>query len=267
MADELKPLQKAESAADIASRRHLDGVYKQRGDNDFVIVRVLGPGSSWNSKKLNILGRLAAQYGNGRLHVTTRGDFELSSVPHTAIEKLLSELAAAGLSTRGACGDCIRNISACPGAGICENELIDAAAMARELHEMLGGHSAYEHLPRKFKISVSGCPQGCALPWLQDVGLTATKTSAAGKQAVGFHLYLAGGLGRHPRMAQKAPEIISISSAPMLVRTIVECFNELGDRTKRHRARFKFVAERIGQPALWDEIKKRIAENTWDYVI
>lgn len=154
MAEDLKPVQKTESISNAVAKRRLDGIYKQRGEHDLVIVRVIDPGACWNSEKLKLLGRLATQYGNGRLHVTTWGDVEISDVSFAAVDRIIAELDEAGLSTRGACGDCIRNISACPGSGTCENELIDAGKVARELYAMFCRQPTYEHLPRKFKISV-----------------------------------------------------------------------------------------------------------------
>ncbi|MEW6360274.1 MAG: nitrite/sulfite reductase [Planctomycetota bacterium] len=253
-------------AARVAARR-LDGLYKRRGDNDLVIVRVRGPGSQWSAGKLRTLAQLAKQYGIGALHLTTRADVLLPAIPFAHVDAVLSALKEAGMSTRGACGDCLRNITACPGAGVCPNERIDACALATELSDKLAGTSEYEHLPRKFKISISGCERGCALPQIQDVGLVARQVDETGLTGIGFDVYLAGGLGRHPMLAKKVAMVLRPDNVLPFIRATVECFNDLGDRTRRHWARMKFVAEQLGHDGLLAKIKERLTEKACEYVI
>lgn len=242
-------------SAQVAERR-LDGLYKQRGENDYVMVRVRAPASQFKADALQVVSQLAEELGDGSLHFTTRGDVELHGVSFGDVDDTLARLGEVGLSTRGACGDCIRNVVACPGAGVCPNERVDTCALAHQLADALAGVPEYEKLPRKFKISVSGCEQGCAVPCIQDVGFVAT---AADPDTTVFGLYLAGGLGRRPMLAKEMSDTLTQKELIPFVRAAIACFDELGDRERRSRARLKFVAERLGHDELLARIKERMA--------
>lgn len=247
-----------------AAERRLDGVYKQCGDNDYIMLRVRAPACRLSADQFMTITELSGEYGDGVLHLTTRGDVELHGISLGKLDEVIERLGRAGLSTRGACGDCVRNVTACPGSCLCPNESVNVGRVAREISRELAKSGQFEGLPRKFKVSVSGCSRACALPQLQDVGLVArAKQDVAYEQEAQFDVFLAGGLGRRPMLARKVSHVVRLRGVIPFVRAAAECFNDLGDRQRRHRARLKFVAEKLGHEALLTQILKRLAEQTW----
>ncbi len=249
-----------------AAERRLDGVYKQRGDNDYVMLRVRVPGCRLSADQLMAIAELSGEFGDGVLHLTTRGDVELHGVRLSQLDDVIERLGDAGLTTRGACGDCVRNVIACPGAGICPYEVIDAATLAQALSKEFAECGEYEDLPRKFKIAISGCRRGCGLNHIQDVGIVPAEGQAPGADDARLDVFLAGGLGRHPRLGRRCLSAVSVPELAAFVRAALQCFNERGDRERRHRARLKFVAENMGDEALLKDIQRRMA-RPWHYQI
>lgn len=243
-----------------AAARRLDGVYKQCGDNDYIILRVLAPACRLSSEQFLTIAGLSSEFGDGVLHLTTRGDVELHGVPLCKLDDTIERLGCAGLRTRGACGDCVRNVVACPGAGICPHDEIDAASIADSLSKEFAESGAYEDLPRKFKISVSGCHRGCGLKQIQDVGIAPAEGEPGNGDIPRLEVFLAGGLGRHPRLGRRCSKRFSVEELGPFLLAVLKCFNDLGDRERRHRARLKFVAERLGDEGLLAEIERRMTK-------
>jgi sulfite reductase beta subunit-like hemoprotein len=248
--------------------RRLDGVYKQAGDNDLVMVRVRAPGGRWKSRDLGAVAEIASGLGDGSLHFTTRGDVELHGVSFPVLDQVLDRIRRAGLTGRGGCGDAVRNVVACPGAGLCAEELYDTTELVRRISQEYTGVAAYERLPRKFKISVSGCRKACACPQIQDIGIVACSASGGGGEPQPcFDMYLAGGLGRNPILARKVKQLFRPEDVLRFIRAAVECFDELGDRKRKQLARMKFLAEKLGHEQLLSRIVERMAAQTWEYQI
>lgn len=262
------PKKSAEDLQSAVALRRLDGVYKQAGDNDLVMVRVRAAGGQWKSGGLGAVAKIASDFGDGSLHFTTRGDAELHGVSISALDQVLDCIRQAGLTGRGGCGDAVRNVVACPGAGLCANEQYNTVELVRRISEEYTGISTYEHLPRKFKISISGCEKACACPQIQDIGIVACSGSGEGREPQHFFdIYLGGGLGRNPILARKVKRIFQPEDVLRFVRATVECFNELGDRKRRQQARMKFLAEKLGHEQLLNRIVERMKASAWEYQI
>ncbi len=248
--------------------RRLDGIYKQAGENDLVMVRVRAPGGRWRSEALGAVAAISREWGDGNLHLTVRGDAELHGVSFPALDQVLARIRLAGLTTRGGCGDSVRNVVACSSAGLCAEELCNSEELVRRISEEFTGKEAHEHLPRKFKISVSGCERACACPQIQDLGIVAGSVSEEGREPeIFFDIYLGGGLGRNPMLARKVKRIYQPESVLLFVRAAVECFNELGDRGRKQQARLKFLANRLGHEELLNRITERMVSGEWGYQI
>jgi sulfite reductase beta subunit-like hemoprotein len=246
-----------------AALPRLDGVYKQAGANDLVMIRLRAPGGQWKSESLEAAAEIACDSGDGSLHFTTRGDIELHGVSASALDKVLEHIQLAGLTGRGGCGDTVRNVVGCSGAGVCANEQYDTSEMVRRISEMYAGVAVYEHLPRKFKISVSGCEKACACPQIQDVGIVAHSAPIeGGAPQLFFDIFMGGGLGRNPILARRVKKIHQPEDVILFVRATVECFNELGDRKRRQQARMKFLADKLGHEELLNRIMERIKAET-----
>ena len=215
----------------FAETRLRRGVYGQRYDNgqrhDGKVARSLeypttnptkGPNTLWdapgmqrikipygglNAAQLEVMAELAEEYSDGIAHVTTRQDFQLHFVHMEDTPTLMRRLAAVGITTREACGNSVRNVTACPYSGVCPDEAFDVTPYARALSRFLLGHPDCQNFGRKFKPAFSGCSQhACGLTSMHDLGAIAVTRRENGAEVRGFELYVGGGLGAVPYQAK-----------------------------------------------------------------
>jgi sulfite reductase (ferredoxin) len=232
------------------------------------MVRVRAPGGRWCSRDLDVVAEISRDFGDGSLHFTVRGDVELHGINFPALDRVLDCIRLAGLTGRGGCGDSVRNVVACARAGVCPDEQYDTTELACRISEEYTGNPAYERLPRKFKISISGCGKACACPQIQDIGIVVDSISGESRTPeMFFDIYLGGGLGRNPMLARKVKRIHRPEDLILFVRATVETFNDLGDRERRQQARMKFLADKLGHKELLDRILERMPARDWGYQI
>lgn len=229
------------SADEFKTKRLEQGVYSQRQPGLYM-VRVKIPGGRLTAGQFEMLGRLADRFADGQAHVTTRQDIQFHYVKFQNIQAMLGGLAAGGLTTREACGNSVRNVTACPLAGSCAAEEFNVYPYAVETARALLRNPWTQRLPRKFKIAFSGCVRDCALTPVNDIGLLAR---SRGRQR-GFRLVAGGGLGSWPRAAVPLAEFVPGGDLPVWIEAILEVFNAFGNRRDRNRARLKFVLAKRG---------------------
>src|SRR5436305_10249866 len=183
------------------------------------------------------------------VNVTTRQDFQLHYVHIDETPALMRRLAAANITTREACGNSVRNVTACPYAGVCTDEEFDVTPYARALAKFLLGHPDTQGFGRKFKPAFSGCAQhACGLTGLHDLGLIAKKrvNEATGREEVGFEMYVGGGLGAVPYQAKLFESFTPAEELLPLAQAIARVFARLGEKKNRSRARLKFLVQDLG---------------------
>ncbi len=234
------------SPDDFKTCRLQAGIYGLRGLKDRQMVRVKVPGGRLTAEQMERLSRLATEYATGRGHITTRQDLQLYEVPVGRVPALMRGLAEVGLTTREACGNSVRNVTACPFAGLCADELFDVTPYALAVTRYFLRNPVSQHLPRKFKISVSGCRRDCAMAPIHDIGAVAACRDENGQTVSGFTLYAGGGLGAVPRAAQRLEPFTPISRLLSTFEAIIRVFDQHGERKNKSRARMKFLIERIG---------------------
>jgi len=237
-------------------RRVVMGIYPIRGGPDRYLLRVRIPLGRVSPRHLRALADTADRYATGGgVHLTTRQDVHIYGVEMRRIEGALSFLAEAGLITREACGDTVRNTVVCPFAGISPDEVFDVTPYAQALGSRLLRHPLGRRLPRKFKIAFEGCggADHVGLPY-QDMGVRAV-VSPEGRP--GFRIHVAGGLGALPQAGFPLESFTPACRLWSTAEALLRIFDRMGDRTNRGRARLKFVAERLGPDAfrrlLFDE--------------
>ncbi|MHB0998757.1 MAG: sulfurtransferase TusA family protein [Armatimonadota bacterium] len=218
------------------------GIYEQR-ENDTYMVRVRGASGVFMPDQIKIIANLAAEFGNGIIHVTTRQDLQIHRVLIQDTPTVLEKLLDARLSSRGGGGNTVRNISACPLAGACPKEDFDVTPYALALTEYLITNRANFNLPRKFKAAFSGCGDDCGLASVADLGFFAHVRDGIR----GFSVYAGGGLGANPALAVKIEEFVPTESIFEVAEAVKRLFDKYGDRTNRSKARLHFVVERVGQ--------------------
>jgi sulfite reductase (ferredoxin) len=217
------------------------GVYEQRATGKFMVRIRIGAGLVLPFQ-LDRIAHLSKTYGNGILHVTTRQDIQIHEVNIENTPDVLEALLEVGLSPRGGGGNTVRNITACPEAGICPKEEFDVAPYAIATAEYLLQDRGSFNLPRKYKIVFSGCSQDCAYASVADLGFFAHKKDGIN----GFAVYAAGGLGSNPVVAVKIDDFIEAKEIFEVAEAIKRLFDKHGDRTNKHKARLRYVLARLG---------------------
>ncbi|HWP59717.1 MAG TPA: hypothetical protein VNL14_17630 [Candidatus Acidoferrales bacterium] len=259
----------------FAETRLRRGVYGQRYDNgqrhDGIRVQKLnfpsggltkGPETVWdapgmmrikipfgglNPKQMEVLADLSEEYADGISHVTTRQDIQYHFVHIDDTPSLMRRLAAVGITTREACGNVVRNVTACPLAGVCHDESFDVTPYAKACSKFLLGHPDTQDFGRKFKVAFSGCGQHpCGLTAMHDMGAIARKKIVDGVERRGFAFYVGGGLGAVPYRAQLFDEFLPEEELLPTAQAIARVYARLGEKRNRARARIKFLVANLG---------------------
>ena len=269
----------------FAETRLRRGVYGQRYDNgqrhDGVASQALefpcgdivkGPNTVWDApgmmrikvpfgrlspEQLEMMADLSEEYADGISHITTRQDVQLHFVHIEDTPTLMRRLASVGITTREACGNSVRNVTACQYAGTCQDEPFDVTPYADALTHFLLGHDDVQNFGRKFKVAFSGCAdQPCGLTTIHDLGLIAKIQN--GER--GFALYVGGGLGSVPHPAQLFDDCGPEGERLPRAQAICRVFARLGVKRNRNRARMKFLVAKLGIEAFRAEVLEERAQ-------
>src|SRR6202051_2769659 len=209
--------------------------------------RIKIPAGGLNGEQLEALADLAEEYSDGIAHVTTRQDFQLHYVHIEDTPSVMRRLAAANITTREACGNSVRNVTACPYSGVCPDEKFDVTPYSRALSKFLLGHPDTQSFGRKFKHSFSGCSQhACGLASMHDMGMVAATQMENGKEKRGFEVQVGGGLGAVPYQAKLFDSFVPVEELLPLAQAISLVFARLGEKKNRSRARLKFLVQDLG---------------------
>ena len=160
------------------------GIYGQRQD-DVQMIRVKIPQGVLNGDQLRALASVAREHSRGFGHVTTRQNVQFHFVKMAAVPQAMDAMEKAGLTTREACGNTVRNITACPMAGVCADEPFDVTPYGEALTRFFLRNPICQALPRKFKIALSGCPTDCAMGAMHDIGVIARTREVEGRREIG----------------------------------------------------------------------------------
>ncbi len=213
----------------------------------FFMLRIRIPNGLLRSDQLRTIAELTRRHARDTADLTVRQNIQLHWVTIEALPEVLEELWKVGLNTTGSCGDVTRNITGCPVAGVDADEICDASALALEVDRMLAGNADFYNLPRKFKISITGCRVWCPYPEINDVGLTAVKRVVRGQAETGFALRVGGGLSTDPYLGASLNAFVRWNQVLPVVRGIAELFRDADQlREHRERARLKFLFLRHG---------------------
>ncbi len=230
--------------------------------------RIKIPAGGLNAAQLETLAELAEEYSDGIAHITTRQDVQLHYVHIDDTPTIMRRLAAARITTREACGNAVRNVTACPFAGICQDEAFDVTPYARALSRFLLGHPDCQSFGRKFKPSFSGCAQhACGLANMHDLGLVGVTRNENGKEVRGFAMYVGGGLGTVPYQAKLFHPFLPPEELLPIAQSIARVFARLGEKKNRNRARIKFLIHDLGiekfKELVWEERKTLPPDPRW----
>ncbi len=240
--------------------RLVHGTYGQRQEGDWCMLRAKIPQGILDAGQLRALALVAERFSRGFGHFTTRNNLQLHFVRLGDVEPSMRVLAEAGLTTREACGNSVRNITACPLAGVGEDEIFDVTPYAEATTRHLLRHPLSSSLPRKFKIAFEGCTQDHALTAIHDIGLRARLQSEGGRLVRGFAVAAGGGTATLPTSAQTLVEFLPAGDLLALVEAVVRAFHRLGDRKNRNANRMKFLIRKMGWSAFRAEVGRELVE-------
>lgn len=209
--------------------------------------RIKIPGGVLTARQLDVLCDLAEEYSDSILHVTTRQDIQLHYVHLEDTPALMRRLADVGITTREACGNSVRNVTACHIAGVCRDEVFDVSPYAHAVAHFLLGHPDTQDMGRKFKVAFSGCKdKPCGLTGFHDIGCIATLRRQGDTVERGFEVYVGGGLGPIPYAAELYASFVPLHQLLPLVLAVCRVFSQYGERENRSRARLKFLLKKLG---------------------
>jgi sulfite reductase (ferredoxin) len=216
----------------------------------YFMMRIALPNGILRSDQLRTIAQLSERFAGSIADFTVRQNIQLHWLTIESIPDVMEALGKVGLSPKSACGDVTRNITGCPLAGIASDELCDASSLALDAAHLLSANSEFYNLPRKFKVSITGCPVWCSYPEINDVGFTAVVRWRDGKREVGFSVRVGGGLSADPHLAVRLNAFIRPDQVLPVVRTIAELFrDQSGLRENRDRARLKHLFTQHGWTA------------------
>ncbi len=211
------------------------------------MMRIKIPYGGMTAAQLEVMAQLAEEYSDNILHVTTRQDIQLHYVHIDDTPDLMRRLAAVGITTQEACGNSVRNVTACPLAGVCRGQAFDVTPYADAMTQFYLGHDDVQDFGRKFKIAFSGCEhEACGLVKMHDLGLLALNKEIDGATVRGFRVYVGGGLGTVPHQAKVLAEFVREEELLPFSQAVARVFARLGEKRNRNRARLKFLIGKLG---------------------
>ena len=240
------------------------GLYPQKQGGDAYMLRVKVPGGILTADQAREIGIVAdafgegpddsAVFGNRYADITTRQDIQIHWLRMADIPRIWQRFADVGITTIQACGDSARNVLCCPVSGVDAEEAFNALPAAQAISDFFTGNREYANLPRKFKISVTGCLEDCAQAEINDIGLWPAR---AADGALGFNVLAGGGLSDGERMASDIDVFIAVDQAVELTRAIAQLFGELGNRENRGMARMRYLVQELGAEGFRAELAAR----------
>ncbi len=230
------------------------GVGGEGKATEYFMMRVGVPNGILTPLQLHTIADITEKYARGIGDVTTRQNIQMHWLTIESLPLVVEALEAVGLSPKGACGDVVRNVTGCPLAGTDAHELLDASPLAQRVAAILTANPEFVNLPRKFKISITGCPLWCSYPEINDIGLTgverATPGTTNGQREVGYSMRVGGGLSKEPHMALRLNAFIRPEQAEAVCIETARLFRDAeGLRESRNHARMKFLFMRQGWTA------------------
>ncbi len=261
------------------------GMYAHGVQDGYFMVRTKVPGGHLTPEQAEVIGEVAEEFatapeefggsqqnelwGDAFLDITTRQDIQMHWIEIEDVPEIWRRYDEVGLTTIQGCGDSARNVLGCPAAGLDGHEAFDAQPVIDAVSEYFINNEEYANLPRKFKMTITGCRHDCGQSQINDVGMTparkrtdagdASDGSGNGTYTYGFHVKVGGGLSDGPRMATPLDVFVPPGDAVEFSRAVAQTFKELGDRNNRGVCRMRYLVEQMGTDAFEAAVRDRCA--------
>jgi sulfite reductase beta subunit-like hemoprotein len=234
------------------------GIYTQRPvQAGFFMVRLRIPGGDLTPNQLRIIAGLANTHGRGLADITVRQNIQLHWVRFESLPEIVSELQPCGLSTVESSGGPVRNLLNCPASGVDRAELYDTTHLVREVADYFAGSNDFAGLPRKLKISITGCALRCTYPEVNDIGIFAVEDRDGG--GVSFRVRAGGGLSTAPRFSKDLGILADPEEVVGLCGAIAAVFRDEAGTGERSRTRVHFKVDDV--PRFRDQVERRLCRR------
>ncbi|ELZ29624.1 nitrite and sulfite reductase 4Fe-4S domain-containing protein [Halosimplex carlsbadense 2-9-1] len=253
------------------------GMYSHGRQDGYFMMRTKVPGGYLTPDQAEVIGEVAEKYatapdeyggedqnsvwGDAFLDITTRQDVQKHWIEVEDVPEVWAKYDEVGLTTIQGCGDGARNVLGCPAAGLDDHECFDAQPVIDAVSDYFTGNREYANLPRKFKMTITGCKHDCGQSQINDVGLTPARKAVGGsdgdEEIYGFHCKVGGGLSDGPRMATGMDVFVPPGEAVEFCRAIAQTFKELGDRNNRGVCRMRYLVEQLGTDEFEQAVRRR----------
>ncbi len=249
------------------------GMYSHGRQDGYFMVRTKIPGGLLTPDQAEVIGQVATDFatapdeyggehqndiwGDAFLDITTRQDVQMHWIEVEDIPELWSRYDSVGLTTIQGCGDGARNVLGCPAAGLTDHECFNAQPVVEAVSDFFTGNREYANLPRKFKMTITGCAKDCAQSQINDLGLTPARKTTDGIHEYGFHAKVGGGLSDGPRMASPLDVFVRPEDTVEFCRSVAQVFKELGDRNNRGANRLRYLVQQMGSEKFEEAVRDR----------
>ena len=251
---------------DVLNRLKLVGLYHQKQEG-FFMLRTRAPGGVLTAEQARVIGEVADEFarapaayggldqnpvfGDGYLDVTTRQDVQMHWITIDAIDEIWRRYEDVGLSTLQACGNSVRNVVSCPAAGLGQNETLDPLPTVERISERFLGDHRYANLPRKFKLSITGCHENCARAQIQDLAFT----PAVKDGRDGYAVHVGGGLSDGPRVASDLRCFVEPDDVVPMVEALADLYVAHGSYLDTAVNRLRYLVEAFGVDRFREELE------------
>src|SRR6478672_11801626 len=240
------------------------GLYHDKPKIGTFMLRVKIPGGITSPAQLRAIGEISNRHGRGEGELSTRQNVQLHFIELGALPAVFEHLHGAGLTSAGACGDTVRNITGCPLGGVAHDELFDVTPILREAADFFYGNPDYSDLPRKHKIAITACADACAAPEINCIGLI----GALRDGEEGFGVLVGGGLSSVPRIARELGIWVPKAQAVEVLAAILDEWREdLRYRVSRVKARLKFMVDDIGPEGMRERVEAKLGRRLEDFTL
>ena len=257
----------------VWERMKWTGMYTHGVQRGYIMMRTKVPGGYLTPEQAEVIGEVATEYatapeefggeeqnelwGDAFLDITTRQDIQKHWIEIEDVPEIWDRYDEVGLTTIGGCGDGARNVLGCPAAGLDDHECFDAQPVIDAVSDFFTNNREYGNLPRKFKMTITGCKHDCGQSQINDIGLTPAKKEIDGEWQYGFHAKVGGGLSDGPRMASPLDVFIPPEDAVEFCRAVAQTFKELGDRNNRGVCRMRYLVQQMGAEKFEEAVRDR----------
>jgi len=249
------------------------GMYTHGRQDGYFMMRTKVPGGYLTPEQAEVIGEVADEYatapeeyggeeqndlwGDAYMDITTRQDIQEHWIEVEDVPEIWRKYDEVGLTTIQGCGDSARNVLGCPAAGLDDHEHFNAQPVIDAVSDFFTNNREYANLPRKYKMTITGCADDCAQSQINDVGLTPAQKEFDGEQYYGFHAKVGGGLSDGPRMASDLDIFIRPEDTVEFCRAVAQTFKEIGDRHNRGVCRMRYLVQQMGVEKFEEAVRER----------